>query len=222
MNSPIRIEAIPRPTRGSTRLVVAGYTGSDEAAVRHHIEELAAIGVPAPATVPAYYPLDAGLLTEDEEIRVGGGYTSGEVEPVLVRSGGSFWLTVGSDHTDRDLEREDIRLSKATCPKPIAATGLHLGPDPEVTDWSAIRIRSWVDGVLYQDGTLAALRPLAETLAGYPESDHHDLVIFGGTVPLLDGTFTAGTAWRMTLEAPGLAPLELQYSVDVTSQERNN
>ncbi|MGA8316723.1 MAG: DUF2848 family protein, partial [Bradyrhizobium sp.] len=27
-------------------LVVAGWTGRDEAALRHHIEELAAIGVP--------------------------------------------------------------------------------------------------------------------------------------------------------------------------------
>ena len=34
------------------RLVVAGWTGRDEAAVRHHIDELAALGVPAPSKSP--------------------------------------------------------------------------------------------------------------------------------------------------------------------------
>jgi 4-hydroxyphenylacetate 3-monooxygenase len=203
----------PAPT-AATQLVVAGYTGSDEAAVRHHIEELAAIGVPAPASVPAYYPLDRSLLTTDPVISVDGGYTSGEVEPVLVRAEGTCWLTVGSDHTDRDLERDDIGRSKAACPKPVATQAIRLGEDPTVTDWDRIRIRSWVDGDLYQDGTLAALRPLADTLARCPAGGG-DLVLFGGTVPLLDGTFRAGTDWRLTLEAPGLDPLELRYSVKV-------
>jgi len=216
MSPTLRIEQTPAPT-DLTRLVVAGYTGSDEASVRHHIEELAAIGVPAPATVPAYYPLNVGLLTMADQITVKGGYTSGEVEPVLVKRAGAFWLTLGSDHTDRDLEREDIRISKAMCPKPIAAAAIFLGEDPTVVDWPEIRIRSWVDGEPYQDGTLAALRPLAETAAGYPEADHPELVVFGGTVPLLTGTFRAGTTWRMSLEAPGLDPLELEYAVDVRS-----
>ena len=34
------------------RLVVAGWTGRDQAAVRHHIEELAERGVKAPGTTP--------------------------------------------------------------------------------------------------------------------------------------------------------------------------
>ena len=33
-------------------LIVAGWTGRDEASLRHHIEELAAIGVPRPSSVP--------------------------------------------------------------------------------------------------------------------------------------------------------------------------
>ncbi|MFL5183218.1 MAG: DUF2848 family protein, partial [Microvirga sp.] len=33
-------------------LVIAGWAGRDEAALRHHIEELAAIGVPRPSAVP--------------------------------------------------------------------------------------------------------------------------------------------------------------------------
>ena len=37
------------------RLVVAGWTGRDAAAVEHHIEELAALGVARPSTVPVFY-----------------------------------------------------------------------------------------------------------------------------------------------------------------------
>ncbi len=36
-------------------LVVAGWTGRDEAALQRHIEELAAIGVPRPSSVPVFY-----------------------------------------------------------------------------------------------------------------------------------------------------------------------
>ena len=212
MSSPIS----PTPDLSATAaLVVAGYTGSDPAAVQHHIDELAAIGVPAPTSVPAYYPLARDLVTSDLAIAVESGYTSGEVEPVLIRVDGNYWLTVGSDHTDRDLERTDIARSKAACPKPIGSMAIALGDAPEVTGWNRVRIRSWVDGDLYQDGTLAALRPLADTLSRRPAGTEGDLVLFGGTVPLIDGTFRAGADWRLTLEAPGCAPLELCYSVKV-------
>ena len=38
-----------------TELVIAGWTGRDEAALRKHIEELAAIGVKPPKTTPIFY-----------------------------------------------------------------------------------------------------------------------------------------------------------------------
>lgn len=46
-----------------TRLVVAGWTGRDRAAIEHHIDELARLGVPRPSTVPLYYRLAHSLLT---------------------------------------------------------------------------------------------------------------------------------------------------------------
>ncbi len=45
------------------QLVIAGWTGRDAAAIEHHIEELEAIGVPRPSSVPLYYRVGAGLLT---------------------------------------------------------------------------------------------------------------------------------------------------------------
>ena len=36
-------------------LIIAGWAGRDQQAIEHHIEELAALGVPRPSAVPLYY-----------------------------------------------------------------------------------------------------------------------------------------------------------------------
>lgn len=198
-------------------LIVAGYTGSDQAAIRHHIEELAAIGVPEPETVPAFYDLDTALATTVKVIAVDTTTTSGEVEPVLILDDGHYYLTVGSDHTDRELEKEGIKLSKAACPKPIAGTVIDLGTDPSALDWDKVEARSWVDGDLYQEGHLSALLPAGVVLEKWRATgaDSSSLLLFGGTLPLLDGTFRYGQHWRMELVAPGHQPIELRYSTKV-------
>src|ERR1700733_15220458 len=77
-------------------LIVAGWTGRDEAALRHHIEELAAIGVPRPSSVPVFYRNSALNVTQTSRLQVLGPDTSGEAEPVVVAHGGRLWLTVGA------------------------------------------------------------------------------------------------------------------------------
>lgn len=69
--------------------------------MRKHIEELQAIGVKPPSTVPAFYPVAASLLTTRTDIDVVGPETSGEVEFVPIRTANGILVTVGSDHTDR-------------------------------------------------------------------------------------------------------------------------
>jgi hypothetical protein len=59
-----RIEFDPK------QLIVAGWTGRDEAIVNHHIEELAAIGVPRPSSVPVFYRNGIGNLTQAARIEV--------------------------------------------------------------------------------------------------------------------------------------------------------
>jgi len=54
------------------RHVAAGYTAKDEEAVAEHIAELARIGVPPPASVPAFYRLDPVLLTTEAVVEVAG------------------------------------------------------------------------------------------------------------------------------------------------------
>jgi 4-hydroxyphenylacetate 3-monooxygenase len=186
-----------------TRLIVAGYTGRDEEAVAAHIAELADIGVPPPPTVPAFYDLDPALLTTDPVITVDGEDTSGEVEPVIIRHGGRHYLAIGSDHTDRELEKTDISSSKAACPKPLGEVVLPLPDDLEAFDWDSVTAASEVDGEPYQRGTLAGLRRPADLLgrlaAALPDTDG-DVVVFGGTFPLLTGRFVYGRRWRLRFE----------------------
>ncbi|WP_019814350.1 DUF2848 family protein [Saccharomonospora saliphila] len=200
-----------------SRLVVAGYTGRDQDAVRHHIDELAAIGVPEPDSIPAFYELDTDLLTVDEDIEVAGEQTSGEVEPVLIRSDGRYYLTVGSDHTDRALERHDIKASKGACPKPVAGTVIDLGTQPASLPWDEITATCWLGDELYQDGTLAQLLPITDVLAEWDAfgAGGVSLVLFGGTMPLLDGGFRFGREWRMRLHVPGQPAVECSYTASV-------
>jgi hypothetical protein len=201
-------------------LVVAGYTGRDEDSVRKHIDELAAIGVPAPASVPAFYPLDAALATHAPEVTVAGQNTSGEVEPVLIRAGGRLYLGVGSDHTDRDIERDSVAGSKAACPKPVSVrvAALPEGGNAGVgLDWDAVVARCTVDGVVYQQGTLKALRVPTDVLALLTASadgpGEGDLVMFCGTLPLIDGEFVAGREWTLSLTLPDGNEIGHTYTV---------
>ncbi|WP_116049954.1 DUF2848 family protein [Amycolatopsis palatopharyngis] len=200
-----------------SRLVIAGYTGRDQDAVRHHIDELAAIGVPEPDSIPAFYELDTDLLAVEKDVEVAGEQTSGEVEPVLIRNDGRYYLTVGSDHTDRELERHDIKASKGACPKPVAGTVIDLGGQPSSLPWDEITASSWLDDEPYQDGSLAQLLPITRVLAEWESLDSGDtsMVLFGGTMPLLDGGFRFGWEWRMRLRVPGQPAVEFTYTTSV-------
>ena len=51
-------------------LIIAGWAGRDAAAIEHHIEELAALGIPRPSTTPVYYRVAAATLTQAERFVV--------------------------------------------------------------------------------------------------------------------------------------------------------
>ena len=65
-------------------LIIAGWAGRNAAAIEHHIEELAALGIPRPSTTPLYYRVAAQTVTQSSRLVVLGPDSSGEVEPVLV------------------------------------------------------------------------------------------------------------------------------------------
>ena len=174
------LETVPR------RLVVAGWTGRNAAAIEHHIEELARIGVPRPSAVPLYYRLGAALLTQSDAIEMLGDASSGEAEPVFVRQGGRWWLTVGSDHTDRGVEAYSVVVSKQMCAKPVARAAW---PWDEVsTRADELVLRSEIfeggDWVTYQEGPVASIRPLQSLVDGLPAdvAVEDGLVLFCGTL----------------------------------------
>jgi hypothetical protein len=199
------------------RAVIAGYNGRDASAVQQHIDELAAIGVPPPEQVPMLYPVGLTNVTTAARVIVSSD-TSGEVEPVIIRHQGRFYLGVGSDHTDRQLETADVGQSKRACPKPVGSAVIPID-NWESFDWDGCRMRSCVDGKLYQDGTLAALRTPGELLAIITErlgGVDTDLICFAGTIPLLDGQFVSGRRWDLELSLPNQRALTHTYTTEET------
>lgn len=194
-------------------LVIAGWTGRDDTAVKHHIAELASIGVTPPSHVPLFYRVSANLLVQAPTIEVLGTTTSGEVEPVLVRAGGTTWLGLGSDQTDRALESVSVAASKQACPKPVSD---RLWPIDEVAghlDDLILRCHILENGnwVLYQEGTLAAILPLPDLAQRADMGDN--TVMFCGTLGAI-GPIRDAAAYRMELVDQALnRSLTLEYRV---------
>ncbi|OLO13259.1 hypothetical protein BTW10_00325 [Chromohalobacter japonicus] len=195
---------------------VAGYTGRDTAAVQQHIDELAEIGVPAPKEIPTFYSVTqdhydtSGKISKDENL------TSGEVEPVYIRHAGKIYLGVGSDHTDRDLETEDIAASKLACAKPVSYQVIAVD-DISSLSLDECTARSWVDNLLYQEGKLSGLRTpknVVDLLIERTDVGDDDFICLGGTLPLLEKKFKSGGAWRVQLELPNGEILEHTYTVN--------
>ena len=167
------------------KLICAGYTGRNRELVMKHIKELELLGVPPPPKVPMMYEVSPHLITTDESVEVGSDKTSGEVEYVLLFGRDEVYVTVGSDHTDREVEKIDVRRSKELCPKVIAKEAWRF---EEVKDyWDEILIRSFIkedDEIkIYQEGRLSSIlhpNDLVKEISGTPNG----LVLFSGTIPL--------------------------------------
>jgi hypothetical protein len=198
-------------------LVIAGWAGRDEAGIRHHIEELAAIGVPPPSSVPVFYRVAASTLTQDATLVVLGPDTSGEAEPVLLSLADGLWVGVGSDHTDRKAETVGIALSKQLCGKPVGRQLWRFEDVARHWDELILRAHADIDGtrVLYQEGALAALRHPDDLLARRPGGPALDpgTVMFCGTLPAIGGIRPAGR-FAMELHDPVLGR-SIRHAYDV-------
>jgi hypothetical protein len=182
---------------GIEQLVIAGWTGRDEAALRKHIHELAELGVKPPKTTPIFYRVSADLLTQGSEIQVSGPDTSGEVEFVLLAKPDGVWITVGSDHTDRKAETIGVSLSKQLCAKVIAKDAWRY--DEVQPHWEKLVLRSWSDGELYQEGPVTAMRSPEDLMWRHPLKP--GWAMFGGTLAAKGGIRPA-KVFRMELDDP--------------------
>ncbi|HEX2655448.1 MAG TPA: DUF2848 domain-containing protein, partial [Xanthobacteraceae bacterium] len=189
------------------QLIVAGWTGRDQAALLHHVEELAAIGVPRPSSMPVFYRNAATNVVQTDRLEVLGPDTSGEVEPFVLSLADGLWVGVGSDHTDRKAETMGIALSKQLCGKPIGKTLWRL--DDIAAHWDQISIRAFAtigsNRVLYQDGKLAAMRTPSDLLSRLPQGSQLSpgTLMLCGTVGAIGGIRPA-ERFEMELEDPVL------------------
>lgn len=188
-----------KATLSAQRLFVMGWTARDVDAMEAHIRELEEMGIPRPARTPILYRNSVARLTTTDCIEVSGGSTSGEVEFVIAMIDGEKWVGVGSDHTDRELEKQGITVAKQICDKPIAPV---FWPHDEVAGhWDKLILRSQIEEaggtVTYQEGTVNAMRPAEELLSiiaadeetgGMRDGD----VMMGGTLPAKGGIRPSG------------------------------
>jgi hypothetical protein len=186
-------------------LIVAGWTGRDEAALNHHIEELAAIGVPRPSSVPVFYRNAVSNVVQIDRLEVLGPDTSGEVEPVIVGLSDGLWIGLGSDHTDRKAETMGIALSKQLCGKVM---GAELWRFDEISaHWDRIMIRSYAtiggERVIYQEGPLALMRDPVDLMSRYGRPFVANTIVMCGTIGAKGGIRPA-SRFEMELEDPVL------------------
>lgn len=193
--------------------VIAGYTGRDRAMVQQHIDELAHEGIAPPPEVPMLYTMPVEILTVENRIDVPSTQSCGEVEPVLIGVDGALYLGVGSDHTARDVEREDIAKSKRVCPKPLGRSVVRIASPDSALD--SLVLDSAIDGAPYQHGTLSQISPLASLLELFQTRvGASRFVLFCGTVPLLTPGFRFGTHFAGRLHGAALPhPLTVEYDI---------
>jgi hypothetical protein len=200
-------------------LIVAGWTGRDEKALQHHIEELAAIGVPRPSSVPVFYRISTANLAQAARLEVLGPDTSGEAEPVIIAMHDGLWLGVGSDHTDRKAETMGIALSKQLCAKMVGKTLWRL--DEVVGYWDQLMLRAdvTIDGrrLKYQEGPLSAMRNPSDLMSriGGDAKFAAGTIMFCGTLGAIGGIRPAAQFTALLTDPVLGREMRCEYQIDV-------
>ena len=199
-------------------LIIAGWAGRDLDALEHHIAELAALGVRRPSSTPCFYRLAPALLSQSEAIDVVGQTSSGEAECVLLRHGDELLVSVGSDHTDREVEAYGVTVSKQVCAKPVAREAWRFAD--VAAHWDRLALRSWVtqqgERRLYQDGTVASLLSPQTLMAKLgPHGLPAGAAMFCGTLAAIGGV-AGGERFEIELHDPVLGrTLRHSYATQV-------
>ncbi len=187
--------------------VVAGWTGRDAAAVEKHIRELEELGVQRPATTPIFYRVSAARLTTGDTIEAVGESSGGEVEFVLLQHDGKLWVGTGSDHTDREVEKYGVTVSKQMCDKPMAPTFWAF--DEVAPHWDRLLLRSSAvengQRVRYQDGSVSAMIDPRDLIKRYTGGGGlaEGTLMFCGTLAAIGGVRPTGE-FSYELEDPVL------------------
>lgn len=192
------------------KMLNAGFTGRNQEAVRHHLDELAAKGIEVPETTPTVYPVVPSALTTQTSFSVYDNQTSGEIEYVLfVKDEAEIYVGIGSDHTDRKLEELDIPRAKQINPNLVSPVVWDLN---DVKDhWDDLMMECFVqkgkERFLYQKGALGLLMSPSELLSFIKSKIRKGLentVIFSGTVKMETDDFVFADRFDGSLTDPVL------------------
>jgi len=187
--------------------VAAGYTGRNRESVQTHIDELKKLEVATPYAIPAMYWISPARLTNHDRLVVVGEKTSPEVEFFLASDAkGSLYVTVASDHTDRQLEAVSVGKSKQVCDKVLG--DIFWKVDDISDHWDDILISSKIltddKWITYQSGTLAEIMHYNDLLdlvkAEKPAGKAPCLL--SGTIPIAGGEAIFTSSCEITLVDP--------------------
>lgn len=184
--------------------VAIGYAGRDQESVRLHVEELARLGVPRPASIPSMYWVSPAQIVCTDNIQVVGEETSAEVEFFMAPDAeGRLYFTVVSDHSDRKLESVSVSKAKQICPKVIGPEFWAL--DDVKDHWDELRLTcyAWLpEKTLYQDAPVSSLLGW-EKLLELAKADapcEGPVAFCSGTVPVVGGQLRYASAWDIRME----------------------
>jgi hypothetical protein len=195
------------------RQVNTGRTSRDQSDVLKHVEELKKKGITLSGVDVAYHTKLSDRVTTEHEIEIlrPDVTSSGEVEPAfLTAQDGQIYVTVGSDHSDRNLQTFSSQLAKQVYDNVLSPVVWRY--EDVIGHWDDIILESYImengEEKLYQKGTLVEmLRPevfLAGTKERMADGDLRGSVILGGTFPTLTGELNYSFYFRMVMTDPVL------------------
>ncbi len=191
-----------------SEVIAAGWVGRRKEDLEKHIDEMQALGISRPDTVPVFNRVANSRLTQREAIEVLGNHSSGEVEFVLIRAKDNLYVGVGSDHSDSRIETFCMAAAKQVYDKSIAPVLWRY--DDLVFHWDKLILRSYitVDNVrhLYQEGRVDAILHPETLINSYAAPDgklSEGAVLYGGTFSTQEGV-RSGSRFEYELEDPVL------------------
>lgn len=205
----------------ANNLIIAGWTGRNREAMEAHVAELEEIGISRPKRMPEYYCNGLNLLTTSESIQVVGDHSSGEIEFVLYVNEDEIFVGLGSDHTDREVEKTNVTVSKQVCPKPVSATVWKYSDIRDHWDSLSLRSHAVLDGerTLYQEGPVTTMKDPMDLLEEYEKrgGSRNGLVMYCGTLAVHGGVRPA-QSFEMELIDP-VMNRSIKHAYGVTSLE---
>ncbi len=180
------------------KMINAGLISRDQTVAQKHLDEIRKEGISVTIEkTPAFLPKVRDRITTSDTIEVlAGSKTCGEIEPVLlIGENNTIYVAVGSDHSDRELEKHNMIASKQMYPNVISKKVWRY--QDVKGHWDDLILRGWVVETngkrqLYQEGKLGGLMTVEDFLdkvKGYFKIDLTGTVIFMGTLPSLSGKF---------------------------------